>query len=216
MKLIRTGIAGLDEILLGGLTPGVYILVGSIDSGKEVLAQQIAYSRAGQNKITYFTVSKNPESIKDEMATYGWNISQYIKEDTWRLTNLTHSKSYATIIQNEIKQQRSTIIDSLSELLITSKIEEVTPILNTMSEQNKEQQDLHLVLLTTGMQDQIAETTAQHFADGIIELMTRWEADNLGRTMAIKKMKGSTVPTRRLPYSIGRNGFTIETTTRIT
>ena len=208
MKLIRTGIAGLDEFLLGGLTPGVYILIGSIDSGKEIFAQQIAFSRARQNKITYFTVSRTPESIKDDMATYGWDISQYEKEDMWRLSNLTQSKSYVDTVIKEIDQQRSIIIDSLSELLITGKIDEAMPLLNTISAHNKEQ-ELHLVLLTTGMQDQKAEIGAQHFADGVIEFTTRWDAEILTRTMAIKKIKGTIVPARRLPYSIGRNGFTI-------
>ena len=216
LKPIKTGIAGLDEFLLGGLTPGVYILMGPLESGKEVFAQQIAYTRARQNKITYFTVSRTPESIKDDMTTYGWDVSQYEKEDRLRLTNLTQSESFIDTVKKEIEQQRGIIIDSLSELLITGKTEEAIHLLNTISKCNKEQQELHLVLLTNGMQDQKTETTIQHFADGVIEFATRWDTENLVRSMVIKKMKGIIIPTRRLPYSLGRNGFTIETATRIT
>jgi KaiC/GvpD/RAD55 family RecA-like ATPase len=217
MKLIRTGIIGLDELLQGGLTSGVYVLIGPIDSGKEVFAQQIAYTRARQNKITYFTISRTPESIKDDMATYGWDISQYEKEDRLRLKQyITQFDSYLDTVIKEIEQQRGVIIDSLSELLITGKTEEAIHLLNTISKCNKEQQELHLVLLTTEMQDQKTETTIQHFADGVIEFATRWDTEILARTMVIKKMKGTIIPTRRLPYSLGRNGFTIETATRIT
>jgi KaiC/GvpD/RAD55 family RecA-like ATPase len=216
IKPIKTGIAGLDEFLLGGLTPGVYILMGPLESGKEVFAQQIVYTRARQNKITYFTVSRTPESIKDDMTTYGWDVSQYEKEDRLRLTNLTQSESLIDTVKKEIEQQRGIIIDSLSELLITEKTEEAIHLLNTISKYNKEQQELHLVLLTTEMQDQKTETIIQHFADGVIEFATRWDTEILARTMVIKKMKGTIIPTRRLPYSLGRNGFTIETATRIT
>jgi len=216
IKPIKTGIAGLDEFLLGGLTPGVYILMGPLESGKEVFAQQIAYTRARQNKITYFTVSRTSESIKDDMTTYGWDVSQYEKEDRLRLANLTQSESFIDTVKKEIEQQRGIIIDSLSELLITGKTEEAILLLNTISKYNKEQQELHLVLLTTEMQDQKTETIIQHFADGVIEFATRWDTEILARTMVIKKMKGTIIPTRRLPYSLGRNGFTIETATRIT
>ena len=217
IKPIKTGIAGLDEFLLGGLTPGVYILMGPLESGKEVFAQQIAYTRARQYKITYFTISRTPESIKDDMATYGWDVSKYEKEDTLRLKQyFTQFDSYLDTVIKEIEQQRGVIIDSLSELLITGKTEEAILLLNTISKYNKEQQELHLVLLTTEMQDQKTETTIQHFADGVIEFSTRWDTENLVRTMVIKKMKGTIIPTRRLPYSLARNGFTIETATRIT
>ena len=57
MKLLKTGIAGLDEFLTGGLPPKILLLVGLPGAGNEVFARQIAYTRAKQIGITYFTVN---------------------------------------------------------------------------------------------------------------------------------------------------------------
>jgi KaiC/GvpD/RAD55 family RecA-like ATPase len=73
-----------------------------------------------------------------------------------------------------------------------------------------------MLLLTEGMQDQKAETTMQHFAEGVIDFAVTWTADSTVRHVAIKKLSGMLVPTRRLLYSIGKKGFVIETATRIT
>jgi KaiC/GvpD/RAD55 family RecA-like ATPase len=42
MKLIKTGIAGLDEFLTGGLPPKIILLTGLPGSGNEIFARHIA------------------------------------------------------------------------------------------------------------------------------------------------------------------------------
>jgi KaiC/GvpD/RAD55 family RecA-like ATPase len=216
MKLLKTGIAGLDEFLQGGLTPGVFLLLGPPESGNEIFARQVAYSRAKQSKIAYFTVTKTPESVRDEMSVYGWDTSRLEQDGNWKFINLTQAESPIDAVTQEMKQRKCVVLDSLSELLLTHKTEEDITLLNTMSTQNREYKELHLILLTQGMQDSKLETATQHFADSIIQFTTTWETEATLRTIMIKKMKGAVVPTRRLPYSIGKNGFTIETATRIT
>ena len=216
MKLLKTGIAGLDEFLQGGLTPGVLLLSGTPGSGSEIFARQVAYTRAGQGKVTYFTVTKTPESVKDEMTVYGWDTSRLEKDGNWKFITLTQAESPINAVTQEMKQHRCVVLDSLSELLLTHKTEEAIALLNTMVTQNREYKELHLILLTQGMQDPKIETAIQHFADSVIQFTTSWRAETLARTMIVKKMKGTITPTRRLLYSIGKNGFTIETATRIT
>lgn len=217
MKLIKTGIAGLDEFLLGGFSPGAYLILGSPESGTEVFARQIAYSRAKQTNITYFSIVKVPEIVKEEMSAYGWETSQLEKEGKWKFIKpSTSSKNLIDNISEEIKQNKCIIIDSLSELLLAYSQNEAIELLNSISTMNIKQQELHLILLTKGMQNPIMETTAQHFADGVIEFDTSWETEVSAKSIMFKKMKGAIVPTRKLPYSIGKNGFTIETAIRIT
>ncbi len=74
MKLVKTGIAGLDEFLTGGLPPEVFLLTGLPGAGNEVFARQIAYTRAKQVGITYFTVNSTADSVRDHMAAYGWDV----------------------------------------------------------------------------------------------------------------------------------------------
>ena len=72
-----------------------------------------------------------------------------------------------------------------------------------------------MLLLTDGMQDSKAETIMQHFAEGVIVFTTTWTTDTVRTDMLLKKMKGLFVPARRLPYTISKKGFLIETATRI-
>ncbi len=216
MKLIKTGIGGLDEFLTGGLPPKILLLSGVPGSGNELFARQIAYSRAKQIGITYFTVNTIAESVKEEMATYNWDTTQLETDGNWKFKTLTKTTNLQEIIIEEMKQHRTIIIDSLSELLLTRKTEEAINLLTAMSRQNKDTEEYHLLLLTEGMQEQKAETAMQHFAEGVIVFTTTWTADVTNRDILIKKMKGTFVPSRRLPYSIGKRGFLIETATRIT
>jgi KaiC/GvpD/RAD55 family RecA-like ATPase len=213
---MKTNIAGLDEFLLGGLPPRVLLLVGLPGSGNEVFARQIAYTRAKQTGVTYFTVSMNPEFVKEDMAAYGWDVTPMEETGTWKFVNLNHIKEKATLILNEIKQHRSIVIDSLSEFLMSQDIDEAANLLTAMAIENAECKECHLVLLTEGMQDKKVETAMEHYAEGVITFNTTFAADATVRNLMIKKMRGTPLPSRRLPYNIGKKGFIIETAIRIT
>ena len=216
MNLVKTGIAGLDEFLTGGLPPKILLLTGLPGAGNEVFARQIAYTRAKQVGITYFTVNATPDSVKEDMAAYNWDVAPLEATGNWKFKTLTKTNHLEETVIEEMKQHRTIIIDSLSELLLTRKIEEAINLLTAMSRQNKNSEEYHLLLLTEGMQDQKAETAMQHFAEGVIIFNTAWTTDTTQRDILIKKMKGTFVPERRLPYTIGKKGFLIETATRIT
>ena len=216
MKLVKTGIAGLDEFLTGGLPPRILLLAGLPGSGNEVFARQIAYTRAKQTGITYFTVNVSPDSVKEDMATYNWDTTPLETTENWKFKTITKIASLQETIIEEMKQHRTIIIDSLSEVLLTRKVEEAINLLTAMSRQNKDSEEYHLLLLTDGMQDPKAETAMQHFAEGVIVFNTTWTTDATHRDILVKKMKGIFVPERRLPYTIGKRGFLIETATRIT
>lgn len=216
MKLFKTGIAGLDEFLQGGLPPGVFLLIGQLGSGIEVFARNVAYSRANDTGVTYFTFSKPPETVKEDMSLYGWDISKLQEEVSWRFINLYKNDSFKEIIIGEMEQNRCVVVDSLSELLLNHKLEELINMLLSMSTLNRDLQELHLILLIEGMQDPKIDTTMQYFADGVITFTSNWEAEVISRNIIIKKMRQKIIPSRSLPYSIGEEGFVIETAIRIT
>jgi len=67
MKLVKTQIMQLDEILGGGLPDkSVILMLGEPGSGNDTLAQQIMYQHAlKERKVTYFTTLKSsPNSSK--------------------------------------------------------------------------------------------------------------------------------------------------------
>ena len=217
MELRKTGILGLDEFLRGGLPPSIVLLVGSPEKGHEMFARQVAFFRSKKNGVTYFTVTKTPDAIKTSMAAYGLDTISLEKEGKWKIISLpkTFGPTKAAII-NEIKKNRCVVLDSLSELLFYHDTKKVADLVNSMTDQNREIKELHLILLTKGMQDSKTEIALQHFADGVIKFEASWKSEGLVRNMLIQKMLGATVPTQSIPYSLDQKGLTIETSTRIT
>lgn len=74
-----TGIAGLDEMLGGGI-PRSYtvLLAGGPGSGKSTLAMQYLVNgveKHGENGI-YITLEEKPEDILRNFSAYGWNLNK--------------------------------------------------------------------------------------------------------------------------------------------
>ena len=215
MKLVKTGIAGLDEFLTGGLPARILLLTGLPGSGNEIFARQIAFLRAKQFEVTYFSVNETPDTIREDMATYNWDTTPLEASGNWKFKTIAKTVNLQESIIEEMRQNRTVLLDSLSEVLLSRKIEEVIGLLTAMSAQNKNSENYHMLLLTDGMQDSKAETIMQHFAEGVIVFSSTWTTDTVRTDMLIKKMKGLFVPARRLPYTISKKGFLIETATRI-
>lgn len=218
MKAVKTGIAGLDEFLLGGLPPKIILLSGSPGSGNEVFARQVLFNRVKMCPITYFTVNTSAESAREDMAAYGWDTVPCEEDGSWKFMSLKNDTvgELTDAILDEMKLCRTIAIDCMSELLLVHKLKEIASLVTSMTHQNRKSQNFHLLLLTEGMQDQVAETTMNHFAEGSINFALNWSADATMRHLIIRKMAGTIIPTRRLTYNLGRKGFIIETATRIT
>jgi KaiC/GvpD/RAD55 family RecA-like ATPase len=216
MKLLKTGIAGLDEFLRGGLPPSVLLLVGEPGSGIEVFAREVAFKRAHQTGVSYLTLNKTKDHIREEMSAFRLDTTQLEDSGNWRFISPSPNETIEEIVKKEISQRRSIVIDSLSDILLNVELDEVIHLLKTMSSQNRQILELHLVLLTKGMHGPKTETIIQHFADGVIEFTTTWGAEFVTRRMFIKKLGGAVTPIRSLSYLIGEKGITIETAIRIT
>lgn len=77
----RTGVAGLDEILNGGLMRGrVYLLEGSPGTGKTTVALQFLLdgARAGEKGL-YITLSETAEELHETAASHGWDLGKPVE-----------------------------------------------------------------------------------------------------------------------------------------
>jgi circadian clock protein KaiC len=71
-----TGIAGLDEILAGGLSRDrVYLLEGSPGTGKTTAALSFLLEGSRQGERTlYITLSETEEELRDTATSHGWDL----------------------------------------------------------------------------------------------------------------------------------------------
>jgi circadian clock protein KaiC len=76
----RTGVEGLDDILVGGLSPGhVYLLEGSPGTGKTTIALQFLLdgAKAGETGL-YVTMSETEAELRDGAASHGWSLGDSV------------------------------------------------------------------------------------------------------------------------------------------
>lgn len=75
---VATGIAGLDEILAGGLPPRrIYLIQGSPGCGKTTIALQFLLAGAALGeKVLYISLSETREEVEEVARAHGWPLEQ--------------------------------------------------------------------------------------------------------------------------------------------
>lgn len=129
-----TGIAGLDDVLAGGLTPGrLYLIEGSPGAGKTTLAFQFLMEGARRGeKVVYVTLSETEEELRSMADSHGWDVSgvpvlEHVPseealraDDQYTMFHPSEVELSETIrtILGEIERlgPRRVVFDSLSEL----------------------------------------------------------------------------------------------------
>lgn len=76
-----TGVAGLDDILAGGLRRGrVYLLEGSPGTGKTTIASQFLLDGAARGERgLYITLSETETELRESAASHGWELASPIE-----------------------------------------------------------------------------------------------------------------------------------------
>jgi circadian clock protein KaiC len=76
MAVARTGIAGLDDVLLGGLSAGhLFLVEGDPGTGKTTLALQfLLEGRAEGERGLYVTLSETAAELRENATSHGWSL----------------------------------------------------------------------------------------------------------------------------------------------
>jgi KaiC/GvpD/RAD55 family RecA-like ATPase len=98
LKVVKTGIAGLNELLSGGFPEGrITLLIGGPGTGKTIFAGQFIHKgikEFNQNGI-YISLDENKKKFFAEMGTFGWEFIKTEKENKFVFIDATKMSRHA-------------------------------------------------------------------------------------------------------------------------
>lgn len=120
-SIAATGVAGLDDILNGGLTPNrLYLVEGMPGSGKTTLGFQFLMEGAKRGEsVLYVTLSETQEEIRAVAASHGWSLDGVaIRELVPAEQSLEPGEQYTVFHPSEVELSDTTrkILDDVEKL----------------------------------------------------------------------------------------------------
>lgn len=242
--LQTTGVLGLDVQMGGGIPPGTtLLLIAESGAGAEIFTKQFLYGglMSGEEAF-YFSSDHSISEIKGDMEQFGWDIEKYEQSQavefvdayTPRLIGIIPTELQKKMSPKEFLKQRVDpmsqlkttitqsrgpkyrgVLDSISYFIRTYDLNSVIEVIELMSSIGKLTGAIHLVVVGTGLQDDITINTLKYLADGVIEFYVKERGSQIERGLVIRKMRGLIVPNRSISFEITSKGLELETTTRV-
>ena len=112
--IVRTGIAGLDDILTGGIPRGnVILLEGAIGCGKTTMGVEFVYRGAKQfgepGVIVVFEVS--PDKLTRDALRLGWDLQELEKQNKLKIVFTTRD-----VLRQELQQADSVLLEQAGSI----------------------------------------------------------------------------------------------------
>lgn len=218
---VSTGIAGLDDVLGGGLTPNrLYLLEGTPGTGKTTLALQfLIEGEAHGEPGLYITLSETVEELRAGAATHGWaldgiTISESLIDDgldpdqqqsILHASEMELGETTARLMREIVdRDPRRIVFDSLAEFRLLSQSplryrRQILALKQFFSNQKC------TVLLLDDRTSEPTDLQLHSIAHGVIRLeQAAQEYGKERRRLRVIKMRGTA-------FRGGYHDFTIET-----
>ncbi len=206
---VSFGIAGLDDILYGGLPAGhVYLLEGTPGAGKTTIALRLVLSNceAGR-KVLYITLSESKQELHAVAASHGWKLDAVpIFELAPQEDSLRPEQQYSVFNPEDVELDHLTdlmskkvdevqpsviIVDSLSELRLLAR-DSFRYRRQTLALKNFFEERNCTVLLIDSQTGDAREPSVHSIVHGVISLeMLHREYGSERRRVRVQKIRGS-------------------------
>jgi len=240
LKLVNTGIPGLDNILDGGIADRSLILVsGETGSHYITFIEQILFNHMMENgKAAYYNAETLSIDTRQEMERFGWNLQDFLTRGMWTFTNIRtqYLQQLANLAPKMLSDSQSIQLSSslntlkndlltkiknnywttleLNQLLLNFELKEVIDLLLYWRATIRIYGGLHFAILPIGVHPENQLNALQSIVDGVIEFRLREGPHEFETTMTIRKTKSLLKPLI-LPFTVNETGIIIETAARI-
>lgn len=222
-----TGIAGLDDLLQGGLAHRrLTLLYGGTGTGKTVLALQILAhnARAGMPGI-FLGFEESPDELIENHASFGWNVAE-LAGDTLHLMAAPVDDEFSGVgqfdiagllagLEAKISQTgaRWVLIDGLDVLL--GALDDRVTAMRELLRLKRWLAEHDVSILLTAKLDASEPVGVAHFrdmpyvADCVIALDNRVQKRTFSRTLRVIKNRGAHSSSARVPFVITERGIAV-------
>jgi circadian clock protein KaiC len=213
--LFPTGVAGLDEILGGGLRAGgLYLLAGPTGSGKTILAAQIAFPIAGRNEpvLVVTLISESHGKLLDHLSGFAFFDEDVVGRHLLLLngyeslldkgpdgllellTSLASERRPKLLIIEGFATLRGL---GLSDVQVAGFVHKLNALVTTLG----------CAALIVEPAVPGANTPEKALVDGIVELSTFARDGRVVRELQVIKLRGSNPILGRSVFKIGAEGI---------
>jgi KaiC/GvpD/RAD55 family RecA-like ATPase len=240
LRLVPTGISGLDAMLEGGLPDHSLILASGEDgSHYETFIGQVLHNHIYEGgKVAYYLAESLSVDLRQEMERYGWSLKEYVGRGSWVFVNLRTPdlqqlaeltpqalsegltvplarglNSLKTDLLSKVREERWTILE-LSHLLHNYEFGEVLSLILYWRAAVRIYGGVHFAVLPLGVHPENIVNAIRHLADGVLEFHLREGPREFETFVAVRRMRGLKRPLM-ISFTVEDDGIAVETLARI-
>jgi KaiC/GvpD/RAD55 family RecA-like ATPase len=220
MDRVKTGIAGMDELLNGGIPVNRHVAVyGGPGAGKSSFCFEYLYrgAKIGENGV-YISLEESPDDFLSNMSsTFHFDdVDSLVKEGKLEVVkpDKLDLDSVAEILEDSItgNDVKRAVIDSATMIRLSFK--DISDYRQTIFEFFSLLRNLDCTALMTveSPAQDLAATTfeIEHYVmDGIVNLYNLGKSETRIKAIEVYKMRGTDHVRDKVPYKITPEGFKI-------